>query len=112
MKPWVAYPSSTNNGVRGPTRSLVDPVESIGTPFDSPATSQHDQNSAFSLLKGICSHLGVPVGSGQGEVNTSANIYADPLATLGDMNDAPATDTGAHSAISLMKGILTTAGFV
>lgn len=103
---WQAYPSAVTTGVNSIPDTVVDPPESIGTPGDAVATSVNSTNSAFAMLKGICSGLGVPAGSGGAVVNTYPKIFGDPLVTLGEMDDPPATDTGRWSAISLMKGIL------
>lgn len=108
---WQAFPSGVaSNGVNAVDRTWVDPPESIGQPIDSPATSVSAENSAFALLKGIASELGVPAGTGAGDINNNSKVYGDPLETLGEMSDPPATGTGRNSAISLMKGILTNAG--
>lgn len=105
MPAWKAYPSAITTGVNSAGRTLVDPPESIGSPGDAAATDVTVENSAFALLKGICRELGIPTGSGDGDVNTSPKLYRDPLATLGEMSDAAATDVEHASAISLLKGI-------
>ncbi|MCL4712169.1 MAG: hypothetical protein KJZ73_13080 [Pseudorhodoplanes sp.] len=109
-KNWRSYPSAMTNGVNDYDRTVVDPVESIGTPGDARATSNNSTNSAFALLKGMCTGLGLPDDSGA-VVNTSQKVFGSPLTTLGDMDDAPATSPdGRWSAISLMKGLLSTGG--
>jgi len=108
---WQAFPSGIpSNGVNSVERTLVDPPESIGTPHDATATSISDENSVFSLLKGMVANLSVAVGTGSGDTNNNSKIYGDPLETLGARSDAPATDTGRWSAISLLKGICAQAG--
>jgi hypothetical protein len=109
---WQAFPSGYSTGIDSIGRTYVDETESIGTPADPPATDVAEPNSAFSLLKGICAELDVPAGSGVGVVNTSSRVFADPVATLGEMDDPAATGSAAQrfSAISLLKGILAQAG--
>ena len=64
------------------------------------------ENSAFALLKGIASLLGVPTGSGAADINDNGKVYPDPLATLGDRTDAAATVAAdPNSAIAMLKGI-------
>lgn len=109
-RPWQAFPSAFSNGINALDRTWVDGPESLGGPGDAAATSVSAENSAFSLLKGIAAGMGVPVGSGDADVNDNAKIYADPLAMLGEMDDAPATDIGSNTAIALMKGILANSG--
>lgn len=107
---WHAYPSGRTTEINSIPDTFIDPPESIGTTADAVATSNNSTNSAFSLLKGICAGLGVPAGTGDGAVNTNPKLFHDPLVTLGEMDDAPATDTGRWSAISLMKGVLVELG--
>lgn len=103
-------PSNFSTGINDPNGTLVDPERSIGSPFDDAAVAQADDNSAFTLLKGIAAGLNVPAGSGAGDINDAAKLHADPLLTLGDMTDAPAVSTEEGSAISYLKGILAVAG--
>lgn len=110
MATWTAYPSGWSNGVNSIPDTYIEPPESIGTPADATATDVTAENSAFSLVKGMLSGLGISAGSGTGDTNDNAKVYADPLAMLGEMDDAAATDTGSHSAISYLKGILAQAG--
>lgn len=109
---WQAFPSSISTGINAVDRTFVNAPESIGAPGDAAATSASAENSAFSLLKGICAGLDVPAGTGDGAVNTSARVFADPVATLGEMDDPAATGSAAQrfTAISLLKGILAQAG--
>lgn len=102
-------PSNWSTGINSTDRTFVDPIESIGTTGDAAADSVSDENSAISLLKGIAVGMNVPAGSGDAAVNDSAKVYADPLETLGGMDDPAAADTNEQSAISLMKGLLATA---
>jgi hypothetical protein len=110
MPAWQAYPSAISTGVNAADRTLVDPGETIGLPSDRPATDVDEENSAFALLKGIARGLGVPAGSGDAVVNNNRKVFGDPLATLGEMSDAAATDTDRGSAISLLKGIVAVTG--
>lgn len=110
MPDWSAYPSGWSTGVNSVPDTFIDAPESIGTPGDATATSVVIENSAFSLAKGIMAALGVAAGSGAGDTNNNAKIYADPMVTLGRRDDAPATSTGSWSAISMLKGILAQAG--
>jgi hypothetical protein len=85
----------------------------IGRANEAEAASISGQQSAVALLKGICGELGVDVGSGGAAVNGNPNSLDDGLAAMGTQSDGPATDaTSPWSAVSLAKGILTTAGFV
>lgn len=97
--------SGVSNNVDTESRKWVDYVESIGKPSDAKATAQGSTNSAFSLLKGIAGGIGIAAGSGAGDINNNANVYADLEVTLGLETDAAATDAGRQSAISLLKGI-------
>lgn len=107
----ISYPAGSRTGVGGTDRTLVQPYESIGEPDDAAATSLLDENSAFSLVKGILAVIGLPAGSGEGVVNITPHVNANLLDTLGDEHDAPAIDAAAaNSAISLLKGILAMAG--
>lgn len=108
MPPWSAYPSRVTTGINSIPDTYVHAVESIGTPDDAPAMESNNTNSGFALLKGICASFGLEAGSGQGDVNDSANIFADLLVTLGEQSDPVATGSAAQrfSAISLLKGIL------
>lgn len=110
MKTWRAYPSRITTEINSIPDPFVDAPESIGTPGDAAATANNSTNSAFSLMKGMCTELGITAGSGAGAVNTYPPVAADLEATLGLMSDTAATDTGSHSAISLLKGILAQAG--
>lgn len=106
MVDWQAFPSGSSTGINAAARALVDPFESIGTPADPPATDVDDDNSAFSLMKGILAGLGLPAGAGSGTVHIRPSVYTDPLAALGDPGDAAATVPSArNTAISLLKGI-------
>ena len=110
---WQAFPSGIPpNGVNAVERTWVDPPESIGEPGDAPATSVLVENSAFALAKGMLAGLGVAAGSGGGDINDNAKVFADPIVTLGTRGDAPATGAASESAsaISLLKGILAEAG--
>src|SRR4051812_41323225 len=100
--------SGVSDNVATERRKLVDPIESIGIPTDGPATDIEDENSAFSLLKGMLSGLAIPAGSGAGDVNNNSNIYPDPFAALGEMSDAALTGSANQraSAIALLKGTL------
>jgi hypothetical protein len=71
---------------------------------------QNSTNSVFALLKGCCVGLEIPVGTGDGMTNTTPKVFHEPELALGEMSDIPATDTGTHSAIAMMKGILALAG--
>lgn len=103
------YPGGFATGVSGTDRPLVDPPESIGTPFDDAATAQNTTNSAFALMKGALAGLGFPASSAD-ETNPNNKFVSDPLAALGDGDDPPATNTTDDwSAISLLKGILSQA---
>lgn len=109
---WQAFPSGIRaSGINAVDRTWVDPPESIGRPSDEPATTVSVENSAFALLKGMAHELDIPVGTGDADTNNNGKVYGDPLATLGAMSDPPATGTDRNSAISLLKGILTIAGF-
>jgi hypothetical protein len=110
MIEWQAYPSRVTTEVNSLPNTVIDGVESVGSPRDAAATENNSTNSMFALLKGACAGLGVPAGSGAGMTNTSPKVFQEPVMALGEMSDAPATDTGAHSAIALMKGILSSAG--
>jgi hypothetical protein len=112
MHDWQAFPSASSTGVNSVPDTYIDPPESIGTPGDPVASEQNSTNAAFSLMKGMCAGLGVPAGSGAGDVNDNSKVYADPLVTLGGMDDAPAIGSAAQrfTAISLLKGILAQAG--
>jgi hypothetical protein len=109
---WQAYPSRISTGVNGLPDTYIDAPESIGSPADAKATANNSTNSAFALLKGMCSELSVADGSGAGVTNTAPKVYGDPLVTLGEMSDGAATGSAAQSfsAISLLKGILAQAG--
>lgn len=101
----TTFPAGSTTGVSVLDRTHVQPMESIGTPGDAPATDVADENSAFALVKGILVGLGIPAGSGAGVVNPNPHIYPDPLVTLGREDDPVATDpAGVNSAISLLKG--------
>lgn len=98
--------SGVSNHVDVERRKLVDYVESVGRPSDPVATSIDDENSAFSLLKGIFATLGGPVGPGTGDVNNNANIYPDLRLTLGQPTDTAATSASDKgSAIAFLKAI-------
>lgn len=92
------------------SRTFVEPLETIGNPSDAAATDVAVENSMFALGKGICAALGIATGSGDAVVNTTPDVYVDLGITLGDRSDAPATDTGTHSAIAFLKGILAKSG--
>jgi hypothetical protein len=70
------------------------------------------ESSAFALAKGIAAALGVSAGSGDADITGSSRVVNhDPLAALGSMDDAPATDPGEpNSAIALLKGMLVELG--
>lgn len=103
--------SGVTNSVDTETRTLVDPFESVGRPSDAAATAIGAENSVFALLKGALVGLGVSAGSGTGTVNTSPNVYVDPVATLGDIADTAQTDFSATaSAIQITKGVLSLGG--
>jgi hypothetical protein len=88
------------------SRTFVNFDETVGTPGDAPATDVGAENSAFSLVKGILAALGLPAGTGDSATNTARDVKFDPLATLGSMSDAAATDPDEpNSAIALLKGI-------
>jgi hypothetical protein len=100
------FETGYTTGKNAPARPLVQPDESIGVPHEAPATDVADENSAFALLKGMAAALGVPEGSGFADVNDASRVNPDPLATLGSIDDAAATDAAEpNSAISLLKGI-------
>lgn len=109
---WQAFPAGSTNSVNVYTRTVVDPVESVGEPSDDAATSQNSTNTAIALGKGMLAGLGVSAGSGAATVNTSSRLMGDPVRSLGAMDDPPATGDGSDdwSAISLLKGICATAG--
>lgn len=107
---WQAFPSGIpSNGINSVGRTLVDEPESIGRPGEAPATDVTVENSAFALLAGICVGLGLTTGA-VADTNNSERLFNDPLVTLGTPEDDAAADTGAHSAIAFMKGILVSAG--
>jgi hypothetical protein len=110
MAQWRAYPSAWSTGVNNADRTWVDAPESVGRPTDAAASDVTANNSAFALGKGILFALDVPAGSGNADTNDNAKVYADPLVTLGETSDVAAIDTGSHSAISFLKGILAQAG--
>lgn len=94
-----------------------DTFDAIGRPGDAAATSTSVPNSAVSLFKGMLDELDLAAGTDPGpDVGMSGdnpNLLDDGLAAMGAQSDGPATDTSsAWSAVSLAKGILTTAGFV
>ncbi len=103
MITWRAYPSRVTTEVNRLPDTVIDGYESVGSPRDAVAT---ENNSVFSLLKGCCAGLAVPAGVGAGITNTTPKIFHDPELALGEMSDARATDTGTHSAIAFLKGIL------
>lgn len=110
MITWQAYPSGSTTNTDNTPNTYIDGFESVGSPHDAAATAVNSTNSMFALLKGACAGLGVPVGSGSGLTNISPRVFHDPKVTLGEVSDAPAADTGTHSAIALMKGILSLTG--
>lgn len=90
-----------------------DTFDAIGRADEGAAASISGQKSSVALLKGILSGLGLPTGSGGAAVNGNPNILDDGMAAIGTQADPPATDvTGAWSAVSLAKGVLSNAGFV
>lgn len=93
----------------GPTRTLVEPEETIGKPTDSTATSISGEKSMFALARGMASNLGIPAGDGGAAVRTSPNIFEGD-GSFGAPEDAAAEDVGAQSLISLVKSILVEAG--
>lgn len=109
---WQAFPSAVTNSVNSYDRTVVEPPESIGKPTDAAATDVADENSMFSLGKGMLDGLGVAAGSGDGAVNTDPHVFVDPIDSLGAMDDAPADDDGSGdwTAIALLKGVLAQAG--
>lgn len=106
MIAWRAYPSRVTTEVNSLPDTFIDGYETVGSPRDAAATVQNSTNSMFALLKGCCAGLGVPAGSGTGITETTPKIIHEPELALGEMSDARATDTGTHSAISFLKGIL------
>lgn len=100
------FPGGSATGVYSDDRPVVDLWETIGEPDDPAATDVDDENSAFSLLKGILVALGTPAGSGTGVVNTSRKIQSTPEQMLGIETDAETvTAASRNTAISLLKGI-------
>jgi hypothetical protein len=111
MGTWRAYPSAVTTEVNSLPDTVIDGIESVGSPRDAAATSNNSTNSVFALLKGICDGLGVAAGIGDGMTNTHPKLFDDHELTLGERSDGPAVDAaGTNSSISLMKGILVTAG--
>ena len=106
MIAWRAYPSRVTTEVNSLPDTVIDGYESIGSPRDAAATASNSTNSVFALLKGCCAGLGIPAGDGSGITNTAPKILHEPELALGEMGDARATDTGTHSAIAFLKGIL------
>lgn len=112
MPEWRAYPSRITTGINRLPDTFIEGRESLGSPSDARATGPNNStHSMFALLKGIAAGLHVPAGSGDGNTNVSAKIFPDPTQTLGEPADAPAVSASdPQSAISLMKGILVSAG--
>ena len=110
MIEWQAYPSRVTTEVNSLPDTFIDGFESVGSPRDAAATENNSTNSMFALLKGCCAELGVVAGVGTGVTNTTPKIFHEPALALGEMSDTPAIDTGTHSAIALMKGMLTSVG--
>jgi hypothetical protein len=110
MITWQAYPSRVTTEVNSLPNTFIDGYESVGSPRDAAATENNSTNSVFALLKGCCAGLGVPAGVGAGITNTTPKVYQEPELALGEISDARATDTGTHSAIAFLKGILSFGG--
>jgi hypothetical protein len=103
---WRAYPSAVTTGVNDIPRTVVDPTESLGHPGVAKATGANNStNTAFALLKGICSGLAVSDGSASDVVRTRPPEAHDIGRLVGSKSDPAATDTGTWSLISVLKGI-------
>lgn len=109
---WRAYPSGRTTKVNKARRTVVDPTESIGSPGVAKATGANNStNTAFALLKGICSGLAVPDGIGGAVVRSRPPEAYDLGRLVGLRSDTKATDTTSNwSLISLLKGIAFTVG--
>lgn len=109
---WQAFASGVpSNGYNRVDRTFVEVPESIGRPGDPAATNATAEWSAMSFLMGMCAELGLSIGPTDAVVNNTPKFRSELINTLGQMDDAPALDTGTHSAISLMKGMLFRGGF-
>lgn len=108
---WQAFPSAIpSNGYNAVNRTFVDRDESVGDPDSAAAAAISATNSLFSMAKGIGEMVGVPVGTGDAEIDDHPHLMFDPARTLGEPSDAPASDLEYTSAISLSKAFLQLAG--
>jgi hypothetical protein len=99
-------PSAWATGVGSLNRTVVEWTETIGKTSDPAATVQNSTNSAISLMKGMLTTLGLAAGSGNGAVNSNANVFPNLIVSLGERDDAAATvAANRNTAISLLKGI-------
>lgn len=92
---------------------FIRSFDAIGDRRDVAATSSTDESSAFALLKGMAHELGIAAGVGHGTTHTLKSNLDDPMRAIGLPSDHATTSSAdPSSAISLAKGVLTTAGFV